>query len=169
MSNKAVSVLTPIIGVLSMVAISMTALNYQGLAYSEPSGTSGQIVSLASAVEIQTVEKEVGQFIHIKAKVKNTGDLETTYIILAKWRQDGTEEWETAGLADLRLSSGQESDILIIGAVECTETMMDKYFDVKIILYEYDTETALDEKQIDKAWYVKETLVSGTVTGYWVV
>ena len=88
---------------------------------------------------------------------------------MAKWRQDGTEEWEAAGLADLRLSSGQESDILIIGAVECTETMMDKYFDVKIILYEYEIETVLDEKEIDKAWYVRETLVSGTVTGYWVV
>lgn len=45
---------------------------------------------------------------------------------------------------------------------------MGKYFDVKFILYDYETEGLLDQKEIDKAWHVKETIVTGTITGFWI-
>jgi len=100
---------------------------------------------MASAVEYQTLEKEVGQSIQFKAKVKNTGNVETTYLIFAKWREDGTEEWESDGFADVRLSPGHY-ETLVVGSVECMEEMAGKYFDVKFLLYDYETETLLDEK-----------------------
>ena len=46
--------------------------------------------------------------------------------------------------------------------------MVGKYFDVKFILYQWDTEIVLDDKVIAEAFYVKEVVVSGDVTGYWV-
>jgi hypothetical protein len=65
------------------------------------------------------------------------------------------------------LGSGQ-SETIAIGSLICTEAMMGKYFDVKFILYQCDTEIILDEKVIPEAFYVKEVVVSGDVTGYWV-
>ena len=167
MSNRALPTVTPILAVVSMIAISMTVLNYQALLYSGEQGISGRFITPAWAMESETLEKEVGQSVHFKAEVINTGDVETTYLIVAKWSEDGTEEWETAGLADVRLSPGQ-SETLVIGGFECTEWMMNKYFDVKFILYECEAETVLDEKVIDKAWHVKEIVVSGTLTGFWI-
>jgi hypothetical protein len=46
--------------------------------------------------------------------------------------------------------------------------MAGKYFDVKFILYEAETETALDEKEIDRAWYVKEIVVLGSIDVFWI-
>jgi hypothetical protein len=59
-------------------------------------------------------------------------------------------------------------ETMIIGGIECTESMAGKYFDVKFILYEAETETALDEKEIDRAWYVKEIVVLGSIDGFWI-
>ncbi|MCW3991359.1 MAG: hypothetical protein NWE79_01510 [Candidatus Bathyarchaeota archaeon] len=150
-----------------MSAVSMTALSLQGSLFSEGSGNSGQIISLASAMEAQTLVKEVGQSVHFKATVENNGNVETAFLIVAKWREDGTEGWESGGLTDVRLNPW-ESETLVVGYVECTETMMGKHFDVKFILYDHETETILDEKEIDRAWYVKETVVDGTITGFWI-
>ena len=114
------------------------------------------------AMESQTVEKELGQLVQFVAEVKNTGDVETTYIIIAKWREDGTEEWEIAGLKNTRLGPRQ-SETLVIGPVECTEAMIGKYFDAKFILS--SGETILAEKQTHKAWCVKELVTTGALTG----
>jgi len=100
MSNRALPAITPVIAVITMVAISMTAMSYQALPNSDQPAISGAIISTASAMEYDTIQKEVGQEVHIVAEIKNTGEVETVYVIVAKWRQEGTEEWETAGVAD---------------------------------------------------------------------
>jgi hypothetical protein len=118
-------------------------------------------------MEIQTLEKEIDQCVQFKAKVKNTGNMETTYIIVAKWREHGSEEWESDGIADVRLSPGQ-AEILVVGSTECTDTMTGRYFDVKFILYDHETETMLDEKVIESAWHVNEILVTGSIINFWI-
>ena len=40
-----------------------------------------------------------------------------------------------------------------------------KYFDVKFILYDAETKRVLDEIEIDRAWFVKEIVVLGTIYG----
>lgn len=59
-------------------------------------------------------------------------------------------------------------ETLVIGGVECMENMVGKYFDVKFIIYDAETERVLDEKEIDRAWFVKEIVVLGTIYGCWI-
>ena len=168
MTSKTVPRAYELLAVLLMVTVSVAGLTIQGVTRFEGSGASGQLVPMASAMEEpQVLEKEVGQLVHFKAKIKNTGNKETTYVIVVKWREDGTEEWESGGLEDLRLAP-EHMETMIIGGVECTESMAGTYFDVKFILYEAETETALDEKEIDRAWYVKERVVLGSIYGFWI-
>jgi len=168
MTSKTVPRAYELFAILLMVTVSVAGLTFQGIPRIEDSGTSGQFVPMASAMEEpQILEKEVGQLVHFKAKIKNTGNKETTYVIVVKWREDGTEEWESGGLEDLRLAP-EHMETMIIGGVECGEDMAGKYFDVKFILYEAETETALDEKEIDRAWYVKEIVVLGSIDGFWI-
>jgi hypothetical protein len=168
MSSKTIPRAYELLAILLMIAISVTGLTFQGTPQSGDSGVSGQFIPMASAMEEpQILEKEVGKLVHFKAKIKNTGNKETTYVLVVKWREDGTEEWESGGLEDLRLAP-EHMETMIIGGVVCTESMARKYFDVKFILYEAETETALDEKEIDRAWYVKEIVVLGTIYGFWI-
>jgi hypothetical protein len=143
MTSKTVPRAYELLAILLMVTVSITGLTFQGKPRVEDSGTSGQFVPMASAMEEpQILEKEVGQLVHFKAKIKNTGNKETTYVT--------------------------HMETMIIGGVECTESMAGKYFDVKFILYETETETALDEKEIDRAWYVKEIVVLGSIDLFWI-
>lgn len=168
MSSKTIPRAYELLAVLLMVTVSVTGLAFQGTHRSGEPGISGQFIPMASAMEeIQTLEKEVGQMVHFKAKIKNTGNMETTYVIHAKWREDGTEEWESCGLEDLRLAPSQ-IETTVLGGLECTHEMVRKYFDVKFILYDAETEMILDEKEIDRAWFVKEIVVLGTIHGYWI-
>ncbi len=168
MTSKTVPHAYELFAILLMVTVSIAGLTFQGIPRVEDWGSSGQFVPMASAMEEpQILEKEVGQMVHFKAKIKNTGNRETTYVIVVKWREDGTEEWESGGLEDLRLPP-EHMETMIIGGVECGEWMAGKYFDVKFILYEAETEAALDMKEIDRAWYVKEILVLGSIDGFWI-
>ena len=168
MTSKTVTRAYELLAILLMVTVSVAGLTFQGITQPEDSETSGQFVPMASAMEEpQILEKEVGQMVHFKAKIKNTGNRETTYVIVVKWREDGTEEWESGGLEDMRLAP-EHMETMIIGGVECCEWMAGKYFDVKFILYDAETETALDEKEIDRAWYVKEIVVLGSIYGFWI-
>jgi len=45
--------------------------------------------------------------------------------------------------------------------------MADKYFDVKFILYDSE-ENVLDDKMIEKAWYVKEKVIQGVIYEFWI-
>jgi hypothetical protein len=138
--------------------------------------TGEQIITYASVSdqylenpsEYSTVEKVVGQYVHIKAKVKNTGDIEACYLIVAKWREDGSMEWEKAGIADVKLCPGTDSDVLLVGKILCEESMMGKCFDVKFVVYTLNKEFVLDEEEIDKAWCVTEGEINGTLTDFWV-
>lgn len=114
------------------------------------------------AIESQTVEKETGELVQFVAEVKNTGNVETTYIVIAKWRENGTEEWEIVGLKSMRLDP-EQSETLVIGPVECTRAMIGKCFDTRFVLS--SRETILDEKETEKAWCVKE-VISGALTGF---
>jgi hypothetical protein len=89
---------------------------------------------------------------HFKAKIKNTGNKETTYAIVGKRREGDTEEWESGGKKDLRLAP-EHMETMIIGGIECTESMAGKYFDVKFILYEAETERARRDDQGAKGEY----------------
>jgi hypothetical protein len=46
--------------------------------------------------------------------------------------------------------------------------MVGKYFDVKVLVYRCESESVLDEKEIDKAWYVAADTASGAVTDLWI-
>ncbi len=167
MSAKSIRAAHQILAMLLLATVSMTGLLYKGALYTGESGVSGQIILPASAMEPQTLEKEVGQTVHFKASVKNTGNVETTYVLAVHWRADGTEEWESGGVSDVRLAPWH-SETLVLGGIICTESMMGKYFDVKLVLLEYETERVLDQKEIDKAWHVKETIITGTIIGFWI-
>ena len=160
------SVVTSILAALVLFFVVTATFYYQG----------DRVITFATVVdnpdllelESQTVEKEVDQYVHIKARIKNTGEDETSYLIIVKFSEDDFEAWEKVGLIDVKLSTGTESDILLLGKVKCSEAMIGKYFDVKVIVYRHETETVLDAKEIDKAWYVKETTASGAVTDLWI-
>jgi len=162
MSDKTVKAIAPILVALALASV---ALSLEGLTNS---GLRGEIVAPVWATEAGPLEKSVGECVSFKAKVKNTGSVNATYIIVAKWKEHGTEEWETVGIEDgITLSPGQYSEVFILGHVECTEAMNGKYFDAKFILYDAETETLLDEKYIPEAWLVRSVLVQGLIAGYW--
>ena len=110
----------------------------------------------------------MGQYVHNNVRIKNTGAGETCYLIIAKISEDGVNAWEKAGVADVQLSPGAESDTLLVGKVKCGEAMAGKYFDVKVLVYQCETESVLDETEIDKAWHVTADTASGAVTDLWV-
>ena len=167
MSTKASNGAHAVLAMLLMLTFSVAGVVFRGLPNSAESGVSGQIIPMAQATGEQPLEKEVGQNVHFKAKVKNNGQVEATYVVVAYWREDGTEEWVSGGIADARLAP-EQSETLVIGWIECTETMVGKYFDVKFVLYDAETERVLDEKVIEWAWLVKEKAVQGIIAGYWI-
>ena len=168
MTSKTIPRAYEILAILLMITVSVTGLTFQTMHQSGELGVTGQFVLMASATEEpQTLEKEVGQLVNFKARIKNNGNQETIYIIVAKWREHGTEEWESGGLEDLRLAPG-EMETMVVGGVECCESMTGKYFDVKFILYDAETERVLDDHEIDRAWFVKEIVVLGTIYGCWI-
>jgi hypothetical protein len=152
---------------LVLLVMAASALNLQGLLRVNNQGTSGMIVTSAWATT-EAIEKDVGQEVCFKAKIKNTGDAETTYLIVAKWCEDGESSWETAGQADVTLAPGEYSEVLIVGSIDCTENMKGKHYDVKFILYDHETETLLDQEELDKAFYVRTTMISGAIYECWI-
>jgi hypothetical protein len=166
MSKNAFRGLLPTLTVLAIVIASVSGLVVQGFPASDVE-VAGSILSTAWATVPSTLEKDVEDCVLCKATIKNTGNLETTYCIVAKWSEHGLDEWETVGLADVCLGPGQ-SETVSIGSIECVEWMMGKYFDVKFILYECDADPVLDDDVIAEAFYVNEVLVDGSFTGCWV-
>lgn len=167
MNIKTVPKLSEILAIVMILAVSMTGLTYRNLSHSAESDSSGKFIVPASAMEASTVEKEVGDIVQVKVKVKNTGNAETSYLIVVKWKEHGSEGWEHSLIEDIALSPG-ESELVVLGNVECSEAMMGKHFDVKLLLYEAEKERLLDEKEMLKAWYVKETIITGSIAEYWI-
>jgi hypothetical protein len=156
-----------LLAIVLMVSISITGV----LSISDPSyriaGVTGEFVPMASAMEVDPLVKHVGEFVHFRAKVKNTGEIEAGYIVVVKWKEHGTEEWESAGLEDAWLEPEQYGEFMV-GFVECAEWMVGKYFDVKFTLYQTETERVLDVKEILEAWYVEAYEVLGTLSNFWI-
>ena len=155
------------LAILLMVSVSMTGALSSNAPRFKLVGVTGEFVPMASAMEVDTLVKHVGDVVHFGAKVKNTGDTEAGYIVVVKWREHGTEEWETGGLEDAWLDPGQIAEVSV-GFVECAEWMVGKYFDVKFTLYQAETERVLDVKEISEAWFVEAYEVLGTLSSYWI-
>jgi hypothetical protein len=90
MTNKIFKGVLPSLAVCAIVSISLSIMGVQGLLNS---GTevSGSILSPVWAIEVSTIEKDVGEYVYFKATIKNMGNIETAYCIVAKWRQHGLE------------------------------------------------------------------------------
>ena len=152
--------------VLMVLSVAVSGLAINGTLFVENDATNGQIIPLASASEPETLEKEVGQTVHFKVKVKNTGTVEAVYIVVAMWREHGTEEWEPNCIEDVWLSPS-DYELIMLDGILCTEEMVDKYFDVKFVLYDSE-ENVLDDKTIENAWYVKEKVIQGVIYEFWI-
>ncbi|MBN2333974.1 hypothetical protein JXL21_00340 [Candidatus Bathyarchaeota archaeon] len=155
----------PVIATVILLALTLT------VAFGETfleigSMRQGSLVPMAYATE-ESLTKQVGEEVHFKVKVKNTGNAETGYIVVAKWSVHGEGAWETACVEDIWLGSDQYEH-MELGCIEVTEDMAGDYFDVKFMLYEYESEQILDEVTLEMAWYVEEPIVAGSLIDYWV-
>ena len=138
------------LAILMIVSVSVTGILSHNASNVGLDSVTGVFLPMASAMESETITKHVGDVVHFKSKVKNTGEIEAGYIVVVKWKVHGTEDWETAGIEDLWLTPGNYEEITI-GFVECSEWMVDKFFDVKFTLYQAETEQILDIKEISEA------------------
>ena len=154
MINKSIHVVMPF---LALLVVASAVLSYTD------TGISGELVSSTWATETGTLEKEVNQEVYFKAKVKNTGTLEATFVVEAFYKEHGTDDWLLLGQREVILSSGQYSEVLIVGTVNSTELMEGKYFDAKFILYEDGKEQILDEEHVPEAWYVESAILQGRI------
>jgi hypothetical protein len=91
----------------------------------------------------------------------------TAYIVTVDWTEHGTNDWERACTEDILLEP-EQYEHLEVGLLECTEEMSGKYYDVKLLLFEQDSQQLLDSVEIENAWYVSETIVSGSIIGHWI-
>lgn len=166
MTERTLSLAPKVLAIILLASVSMTGLIFQGIQFPE-AGTSGRLVPMVYATEIETQEKDVGDNVHFKVKVKNTGNVEATYLVCVEWKGDDSDDWESDGLADVRLGPGQY-ETLVVGSVMCTEAMMGQFFDAKFVLRDAESMNVLDEKVLDKAWYVSEYIVSGSIVNFWI-
>ena len=150
-----------------LLMVSVTGVLSSGVPSFKLAGVNGAFVPMASAMEVDTLVKHVGDIVHFGTKVMNTGEIKAGFIVSVKWREHGTEEWETGGLEDAWLDPGQIAEFTV-GFVECAEWMVGKYFDVKFTLYQTETERVLDVKEISEAWFVEAYEVLGTLSSYWI-
>jgi len=155
------------VAILLMVSISLTGVLSTGVPVFRKAGVSGEFIPMASAMETETLVKHVGEYVHFGVKVKNTGEVEAGYIVVVKWREHGTEEWETGGIEDAWLDPGQYVE-LTLGYVECAEWMVGSYFDVKFTLYQTETDRTLDVKEVPEAWFVEEHEITGSLYTIWI-
>jgi hypothetical protein len=159
MLNKTIKAFLPILVVLAIVLVGSEGFS---------TGKRGQLISQTWAMETGHLEKEAGENVILKAKVKNTGDANATYIIAVEIKEHGTDYWEPVGLEDMTLSPGEYSEILVLGTISCTESMEGKYYDIRFVLYDAETEAILDQKYIPEAFNVTSTLPSGTIAAIWI-
>lgn len=165
MSTKVLPRGQEVLAILLLVAVSMSGIAVSDVDFYD-TGVSGQLVPMASATGPEVLEKEIGQTVHFSATIMNDGNVETVYIIVVLWCEHGTEEWDEAGLEDMVLCP-DNYETMTVGGVTCAEWMAGKYFDVKFILYD-DEYHVLDDALIENAWYVKEKVIQGKISGFWV-
>lgn len=167
MTSKIQSNSHVVLAIMLMFTITVTGLSYKINPAVDVAGVEGQFMAAASGTEPDTLHKEVGQYVQVKARVKNIGGVSATYLIIAKYRAEGTDDWIQCGLEDLSLEP-ETYETMLIGTVLCNEEMAGMYFDLLLVLYDAGTERVLDEKVMERAWYVNENVPEGTIYDLWV-
>ncbi len=161
--NRRRYALAPILATILLFAVTFAVAFGENLLQSRGNG---QFMPLAYATGDDLV-KEVGDLVSFKAKIKNTGNLGSGYIVVVLWSEHDSGEWETACVEDIWLEPGQYEH-LEVGSIECSEAMAGKYFDVKFMLYQHESEELLDSALIESAWYVTEPIIAGSIIESWV-
>jgi flagellin-like protein len=155
--------LAPILATLILITITLTAALGSTMITPDNRGT---LIPMVGAIENNLV-KEVGDLVNFKAKIKNTGNQESKYLIVVLWKEHEVEEWEQASIEDIVLAPDLTEHIEL-GSIECTPDMAGKMYDVQFILYDAETENLLDKKTIEMAWSVTEPIVAGSIIGHWI-
>lgn len=70
----------------------------------------GSIMPMAHAIEEDLV-KNVGDQVHFKVKIKNTGSVGTGYLVVTMWSEHNTDEWDEARIEDMWLEPDQHEHI----------------------------------------------------------
>ena len=167
MTSKIQSNSHVILAIALMFTVTLTGLTYKVNPALQTAGVEGQFMAATSGMEPDTVHKEVGEYVHVKARVKNVGSVSATYLVIAKYRAEGTDGWTQCGLEDLRLEP-ETYETMLVGTVQCTEEMVGTYFDLLLVLYDAGTERVLDDKVMERAWFVNENVPEGTIHELWV-
>jgi hypothetical protein len=167
MTSKIQSNTHVILAIALMFTITVTGLTIKVNPALQTAGVEGQFMAAASGMETDTVHKEVGEYVHVKARVKNIGSVSATYLIIAKYRAEGTDDWVQCGLEDLRLEP-ETYETMLVGIVQCTDEMAGMYFDLLLVLYDAGSERVLDERVMERAWFVNENVPEGTIHELWV-
>ena len=167
MTSKIQSNSHVVLAIMLMFTITVTGLSYKINPALDVAGVDGQFMAAASGTEPDTVHKEVGEYVHVKARVKNIGSVSATYLVIAKYRAEGTDDWIQCGLEDLRLEP-ETYETMLVGTVQCTDEMAGMYYELLLVLYDAGTERVLDEEVMERAWFVNENVPEGTIHELWV-
>ena len=82
MVNRNANRVYEFLAILLMVSVSMTGVLSSSVPSFKLAGVTGEFVPMASAMEVETLVKHVGDIVHFGAKVKNTGEIEAGYLSL---------------------------------------------------------------------------------------
>jgi len=126
----------------------------------------GSLVPVAYATETQ-LTKRPGDTVSFKVKITNTGTQDTPYLVVVKVAEHGSGAWETAAEADAELAPGEYLHVEV-GGLEVTEEMAGKYYDALFLLLDGESGEALDDAVLERAWYVEEPIVAGSIVSKWV-
>jgi hypothetical protein len=149
-------VLVTLIIIVFAVALSGTVAPLHG----------GSLMPVAYATETQ-LTKRPGDTVNFKVKITNTGTQATGYVVVVKVAEHGSGAWETAAEADAELAPGEYLH-LELGGLEVTEEMAGKYYDALFLLLDGESGETLDEATLERAWYVEEPVVAGSIVAKWV-
>jgi hypothetical protein len=165
MKRKSRKAVAPIITTLFLVLLVFSVA--VGTSITEPSSVrSGKLTSMVHAMTEQ-LSKQVGENVFIKVKIENTGTLETVYLVEVFLKENGGETWEKIFLEDLVINPAEHA-LVEFNEIKCTQEMVGKHYDVKIILTDPESSQIFDEEVIEQAWYVNDIIISASIIGFWI-
>jgi len=126
----------------------------------------GSLIPVAYATETQ-LTKRPGEAVNFKVKVMNTGTEATGYVVVAKYAEHGTGDWETAADTDVELEPGAYTH-LELGSLTVTGEMAGRHYDALFLLLDAESGETLDQAALEDAWYVEEPMVAGSIIAKWV-
>jgi len=143
------------------ILVTMIALNYP---FQKP--MIGAMVSTVSASPDYPIQKNVGDIVYFKCKIKNTGSVTHDFNFLVQWAERGTSY--SGGLmgGPITLDPNQESDVLELHHT-ITSDMAGKNYMVRFAVVDAaDPNIIYDTKDIFYAFDVAQ--LSAVITSYWV-